>query len=1189
MSILHSELVSSVDSEIVCRICQNDFEPPYVESIYCEKCEGWVHLDCSEISRHDFNFYCKNKDPFYCKVCVNEFKLDLIKFDDYCKICYKRFSSVDDCLFCESCCRWVHLKCTTLSNKGFDEMCKNCLPFYCNVCTPKMSLCCKCQLVCANTKRYFTCFLCYQKCHVECVSIQNKNIKNHIKKGNFKYYCDNCKKSVFPFQNVDNLDYDCFHKSDKLNVLKIKDKCYLDVNSVKFGKENIISVVYMNIRSLNANLYKIEEFLSIVENLPDVICVCETWLTSLRPFIGKLQGYDFVNKISNSNQSGGVAFFIKDCHTYEIVEDVCFSQCDVDDLWIKFKLESNKSMIVGNLYRHPSSSFTLFQENFLRVLDSLNDKNKDFIIGGDININLLKCDQRTSDYLDCISCAGVRQVVNSPTRCSSDFSLSSLIDHVYTNFRCGKLNVNVVNFDISDHMPVVCEISCVKSKKGVCYQKSVQDFSKFDVGVFLNNLNVNLEKMRLSITNFEDVNVCWSKFESVFSSTVFNNAPIKILSKKEQKLKAKPWITKGIINSIKNKNIMFKFAIKDKTKKFSVSFKKYRNLLNRVIECSKRLYFKQVVKNNKTNSKKLWKIINNIVTTKSTSHSKINGVLDVYGKFVDEPKEVGNLMNKKFVSIADDLIKERMDVVQKYDEFGFHSVNTDFVFKKISESEIENYIKSMNPNKSVRSDVPSIRFVKLSAKIIAPYLAKLYNKCVEYGVFPESLKYAEVVPIYKTGKKNDVNNYRPISLLSPFSKIFESLVCERLNDYFLSNEILHCKQYGFRKNSTTELAVNQIVEDLIEAGEKKLINCSVFLDLAKAFNTVNHKILLSKLKGYNIKCSMLNFIESYLKDRSQSTVINNVVSEREILNVGIPQGSCLGPLLFLVYINDIFSATEVKLRLFADDACLSYQHSDPDFVNSVVNRELSKIDVWLRANKLFINYSKTKFLLFNRTAKKCDFNVMVNGFVIEQSESVKYLGVVLDDKLNWRAHLKSLKSKLSRSCFVMSKLRYYLDTDTLKMVYYSLFYPHIQYCISAWGGAADCHLKPIVCMQKRVVRYVCRVPALTPTNPLFIKTGFLKLNEVLKLQICKLMQNTIRGFEVDHNCFTPVSSLHSHNTRFSKKSNFILERPRTLLGLSSFRYLGPKLWSSVPENIKNLKKDEFKYQYKKFLLSCYGE
>ena len=530
-----------------------------------------------------------------------------------------------------------------------------------------------------------------------------------------------------------------------------------------------------------------------------------------------------------------------------------------------------------------------------------------------------------------------------------------------------------------------------------------------------------------------------------------------------------------------------------------------------------------------------------------------------------------------------------MDFVCDFGELSLDSGKNDFVFKAISKTEVENYIKSMNPNKSVRSDVPSIRFVKLSAKIISPYLSKLYNKCVEYGVFPESLKYAEVVPIYKNGKKNDVNNYRPISLLSPFSKIFESLVCERLNSYFVANELLHYKQYGFRKNSTTELAVNQIVEELIEAGEKKLVNCSVFLDLAKAFNTVNHKILVSKLKGYNIKCSMLNLIESYLKDRSQSTVINNVVSEREILNVGIPQGSCLGPLLFLVYINDIFLATNIKLRLFADDACLSYQHCDFDQVNVVINKELSKIDEWLRKNRLFINYSKTKFLLFNKTAKKKKFFVKVNGFEIEQSESIKYLGVVLDDKLNWKAHLKYLKAKLSRSCYIMSKLRYYLDTSTLKMVYYSLFYPHVQYCISAWGGAATSHLKTIVIMQKRIVRYVCRVPALTSTNSLFVKTGILKLNEIFNLQVCKLMLNTLRGFEVDHSCFTPISIVHSHNTRHSKNNNFVVERPRTRLGLNSFRYLGPKLWSSVPENLKKLKIDKFKYSYKKFLMSQYTD
>ena len=221
--------------------------------------------------------------------------------------------------------------------------------------------------------------------------------------------------------------------------------------------------------------------------------------------------------------------------------------------------------------------------------------------------------------------------------------------------------------------------------------------------------------------------------------------------------------------------------------------------------------------------------------------------------------------------------------------------------------------------------------------------------------------------------------------------------------------VLHEKKYGFRENRTTELTVNQIVDELIEAGEKKLINCFVFLDLNIEFNTVNHKFLLPKLNS--IKDSMLSLLKDYLNNRIQSIVINNVLSEREIVNVGISQGSCLGPLLFLVYINDIFSSTEINMRLFADDACLSYQHSDPKYLNEIINKKLVKVDKWLRAYKLFINYSKTKILLFKKTSKVCEFSIKINSFIIEQSYSIKYLVVVLDDKLIWKKNLNSLKSK----------------------------------------------------------------------------------------------------------------------------------------------------------------------------------
>ena len=317
-------------------------------------------------------------------------------------------------VYCEHYFKLMHYKCVSILKNNFNKICENDLPFFCETFSLKISDCYKCNSVCKNSKNCSRCFLCNNKCFLKFAS--EKVVKlSQFQQGSCKFYCDICKESVFSFQNVYDLYYECLNKSNEMNFNE-KIVNFLDVNCIKFGRVNTISAVYMNIRSLKANLCKIEEILSLVENLPDIICVCETWLTSLRPFVGKLQRYDFVNWISKSNQSGGVVFFVKDFHNYEIIKDVVFGESDVDNLWLKVKLSNNKSMVVSNLYRHPSSLFTVFQENFVHVLDYFNNKNRDFIIGGYVNINLLKTDQHIVEYLECISYAGARQVVNTSTR-----------------------------------------------------------------------------------------------------------------------------------------------------------------------------------------------------------------------------------------------------------------------------------------------------------------------------------------------------------------------------------------------------------------------------------------------------------------------------------------------------------------------------------------------------------------------------------------------------------------------------------------------------------------------------------------------------------------------------------------------------------------------------------------------------
>ena len=311
-----------------------------------------------------------------------------------------------------------------------------------------------------------------------------------------------------------------------------------------------------------------------------------------------------------------------------------------------------------------------------------------------------------------------------------------------------------------------------------------------------------------------------------------------------------------------------------------------------------------------------------------------------------------------------------------------------------------------------------------------------------------------MVPIFKRGDKTVTGNYRPISLLSPFSKLFERHIHNHLYNYVIKHKILHAHQYGFRTNSSTEMAITQLYEDISSKIDNSLITCSIFIDLQKAFDTVNHSLLMSKLFNYGVRGLLAKLINSYLSNRYQSTVVNNKKSSSDKVLCGVPQGSILGPLLFLLYINNLPEATSFRVRLFADDACLIMDNSNPKALQDNINNELVNIDNWMRSNKLSINYSKTHYMIFTRKKNKFNFQIHCGGSHLERVASTKYLGVVVDEKLNWSAHINYIHSKLCKASYILSKLRHYVNINTLKMIYYSLAYPHLSYCITAWGGAS---------------------------------------------------------------------------------------------------------------------------------------
>ena len=352
-------------------------------------------------------------------------------------------------------------------------------------------------------------------------------------------------------------------------------------------------------------------------------------------------------------------------------------------------------------------------------------------------------------------------------------------------------------------------------------------------------------------------------------------------------------------------------------------------------------------------------------------------------------------------------------------------------------------------------------------------LTYLINLSINQGIFPDELKIAKVLPIYKSDDKHLIQNYRPISVLPFFSKIFEKIILNHLENFIESNNILYDNQFGFRKNHSTTHAIITLVEKVSKALDTGKIVVGVYLDLKKAFDTIDHQIVFKKLYAIGIRGNIHDWFKSYLNNREQFVSYNNVQSETKPISHGVPQGSILGPLLFIIYLNDFSRASDILFSiLFADDTTVLIEGSSYNNITTILNKELIKIDTWLQANKLTVNTKKTHYMIFHRARLKPTINVFIRQDKISLTRSTQFLGIIIDDKLKWTEHIAYVKNKISKSSGILSKARNYIDKKTLKQFYYSFVYPYLIYGIEIWGNASNIHLDPIIKLQKRCVRII---------------------------------------------------------------------------------------------------------------------
>ena len=385
------------------------------------------------------------------------------------------------------------------------------------------------------------------------------------------------------------------------------------------------------------------------------------------------------------------------------------------------------------------------------------------------------------------------------------------------------------------------------------------------------------------------------------------------------------------------------------------------------------------------------------------------------------------------------------------------------------------------------------------------------------------------------------------------------------------------------------MAITQICDETINNLQNNQITCLIFLDLSKAFDCVDHQILFTKLYNYGVRGLPLKLFQNYLTNRTQQTIINNYKSTPLPITCGVPQGSILGPLLFNIYINNIIDSSNFKIRLFADDACLSYSSNNPVNLNKIVNNELENINNWRIKNKLTVNFSKSNFMVFSRKKLNFEYKITMEGKQLNKVKETKYLGVILDEKFSWKGHINHLVNKISRASYILSKIRYYVDLPILKMLYFSLVHPHLIYCLTAWGGTSPSILKPIVTLQKKIIRIITFSSFNSPSATIFIKLNILPFDQQYKQNLSILMHKIYNNNITGTYNLTLTNKIHNLNTRSSKNQNFYQNFSKLNIGLNSFVPKGIKCWNKIPINIKNKPLHIFKKQLKQHLINSFKE
>ena len=928
-----------------------------------------------------------------------------------------------------------------------------------------------------------------------------------------------------------------------------------------------------NIRSFHSNGDTFSVLLNSLKTLPKVIVLTETWNYENNYEMCSLENYQGYHSYRNVNRGGGVSIFcLNEFHCEKLLSlTLCNETIESCAVRISF---SKYYIIILAIYRPHSDTINNFTEILTEILQNPLITNAYMVIlAGDMNINLNDLDSvHVNNYTSCLSSSFFIPAITKCTRFpSNDINASpSNLDHIWFN-KLFNFESGMINIDISDHLPTFLHLflnhdEVIHTKTKIEFRpitqrsldKFVHELACVDWGLIFDHC---------------DAGVATEKFIKKLNYIYCKHFPLKIKYLSQKRLN-NPWLTPRIKNMIKEKSNQYKL--------FRMGIiscegnRRFRNKVNQEVKRAKNEYYINSFIRYKNDVRKSWTLIRSLMGGKrkcsSVKELVINGVTHT------SPSDICESFNEFFTSIAENL-ENSLPVTDICPLSYITPQPNSFFLSPVSENEILYIISQLKITKTDVNHVP-VKVIKIISSSIVKPLCHLINASFNTGIFPDCLKLARITQIYKSGNHNNPSNYRPIASISYFSKIFEKCLCKQLVSYFDKFSLFSNSQFGFRKSKSTCDALLELTECIYNSLNNRKYHINVLIDLRKAFDVVSHSVLTMKLERYGVRGIPLKLLNSFLSNRQQYVKMGPHSSSLRDNCIGVPQGSNLGPILFLIYVND-FPRVSSALHtiLFADDTSFSISNTDYATAVSTLNVEMESVRSWTLANRLTINVDKTNLILFSNKLPENISPITVCNENVSFVHQCTYLGIKLDNKLKFLNHIMYVTGKLAKSTGILYKIKDNLSTSAKINFYYSFIYPYLSYNVIIWGGTYPTHLENLIIQQKRIIRVLANIPFNGHTSAAFHKFEILKFDDIYKFHVAIYMYK--------NHALPKFSVQHDINTR-----NRNLKVPsfnRLTLCQHSISYSGPTIWNSLPVYLKQLDSfTSFKKQLKRHLVSLYA-